>query len=86
MAPVSNAAVKGEHIFRGIGVSPGVIRGRIVVMDHDHNEEPARRHIPKEKHPDEIDRLQSALTETRRELSLIQSQVQKNLGDSATLQ
>ena len=82
MAPVSNAAFKGEHIFRGIGVSPGVIRGRIVVMDHDHNEEPARRHIPKEKHPAELDRLQSALAETRREISTIQNQVQKNLGDS----
>ncbi len=82
MALVSNAANKRERVFRGIGVSPGVIRGRIVVMDHDHNEEPARQHIPTDKHSAELDRLQSALAETRREISEIQRQVQDNLGAS----
>ena len=82
MALVSNVVDNGERVFRGIGVSPGVVRGRIVVMDHDHNEEPGRRHIPTDKHSAELDRLQSALAETRREISEIQRQVQDNLGDS----
>ena len=82
MSVVSSVPHKKERIFRGIGVSPGVVRGRIVVMDHDHNEEPARRHIPTDKHSAELDRLQSALAETRREISEIQRQVQNNLGAS----
>ena len=82
MSTVSSAPDKKERIFRGIGVSPGVVRGRIVVLDHDQNEEPPRRHIPESEHPAELDRLQSALANTRREISEIQSQVENNLGSS----
>ena len=82
MSAVSSAPDKKEQIFRGIGVSPGVVRGRIVVLDHDQNEEPPRRHIPESEHPAELDRLQSALANTRREISDIQNQVEKNLGSS----
>ena len=82
MSIVSSAPDKKERIFRGIGVSPGVVRGRIVVLDHDQNEEPPRRHISESEHPAELDRLQSALANTRREISDIQSQVENNLGSS----
>ena len=82
MSVVSSAPDKKERIFRGIGVSPGVVRGRIVVLDHDQNEEPPRRHISESEHPAELDRLQSALANTRREISDIQSQVENNLGSS----
>ena len=82
MSEVSSAPDKKEQIFRGIGVSPGVVRGRIVVLDHDQNEEPPRRHIPESEQPAELDRLQSALANTRREISDIQNQVENNLGSS----
>ena len=82
MSVVSSAPDKKERIFRGIGVSPGVVRGRIVVLDHEQNEEPPRRHIPESEHPAELDRLQSALANTRREISDIQNQVENNLGSS----
>ena len=82
MSAVSSAPDKNERIFRGIGVSPGVVRGRIVVLDHNQNEEPPRRHIPKSGHSSELDRLQSALAKTRRQISDIQSQVEHNLGSS----
>ena len=82
MSVVSSAPDKKERIFRGIGVSPGVVRGRIVVMDHDHNEEPPRHHVPESEHSAELDRLQSALANTRREISSIQTQVENNLGPS----
>ena len=82
MSTVSSTPDKKERIFRGIGVSPGVVRGRIVVLDHDQNEEPPRRHISESEHPAELDRLQSALANTRREISDIQSQVENNLGSS----
>ena len=82
MPAVSSAPDKKEQIFRGIGVSPGVVRGRIVVLDHDQNEEPPRRHIPESELPAELDRLQSALANTRREISDIQKQVENNLGSS----
>ena len=69
-------------MFRGIGVSPGVVRGRIVVLDPVHGESPERRHVPAAEHAGEIDRLQAALTETRKQISEIQSQVQQVMGFS----
>ena len=79
---VSSAQDRGEQIFRGIGVSPGVVRGRIVVMDHNHGERPARRQLDSEQLPAELELLQNALAETRREISAIQSQVQSGMGAS----
>ena len=79
---VSSAQDRGEQIFRGIGVSPGVVRGRIVVMDHNHGERPARRELDSEQLPAELELLQNALAETRREIAAIQSQVQSGMGAS----
>lgn len=79
---VSGAPDRGERIFRGIGASPGVVRGRIVVMDHDHGERPARRRLEADQLPDELELLQTALAETRREISAIQAQVESGMGSS----
>ena len=79
---VSDAPDRGERTFRGIGVSPGVVRGRIVVMDHNHGERPARRQLDPEQLPAELELLQNALAETRREISAIQSKVQAGMGAS----
>ena len=82
MPLVSDAQDRGERIFRGIGVSPGVIRGRIVVMDHNQGERPARQRLETEQLPAELELLQNALAETRREISAIQSKVQSGMGAS----
>ena len=79
---VAGVADKGERIFRGIGVSPGVVRGRIVVMDHDHGERPARRWVEPEAHADEVDRFEQALTQTRLEVAAIQEKVKAGMGSS----
>ena len=58
MAELNNL---GERIYRGIGVSPGVVRGRIVVLDGGQTERPTRRRVEPDGLPAELDRLQSAL-------------------------
>ena len=85
MPAVSDAPDRGERTFRGIGVSPGVVRGRIVVMDHNHGERPARRQLDPEQLPAELELLQNALAETRREISAIQSKVQAGMEEKAQL-
>ena len=46
----------GERIYRGIGVSPGVVRGRIVVLDGGQTERPTRRRVEPAGLPAELDR------------------------------
>jgi phosphotransferase system enzyme I (PtsI) len=81
-ARVAVVTENGEQMFRGIGVSPGVVRGRIVVLDPLHGECPEQRHVAPTDHAAEIDRLQTALAETRRQISNIQGQVQQVMGFS----
>lgn len=72
----------GERIFRGIGVSPGVVRGRIVILDDDHGEHPARHRVEPKNFPAELERLQQALAATRREIARIQDEVRERMGSS----
>ncbi len=72
----------GERIFRGIGVSPGVVRGRIVVLDGGQAERPNRRPVEPAQRSAELERLQQALADTRREIASIQDQVRERMGSS----
>ena len=72
----------GERIFRGIGVAPGVVRGRVVILDPDHTERPARRRVEAQDQPAELERLQNALAKTRRQISDIQATVRNSMGSS----
>ncbi len=72
----------GERIFRGIGVAPGVVRGRVVILDPDHTERPPRRRVEALNQPAELERLQDALAETRRQISDIQATVRNSIDSS----
>jgi len=80
--PVTVGADTGERVFRGIGVAPGVVRGRVVILDPDHSERPARRRVEAQDQVAELERLQDALAKTRRQISDIQSTVRHSMGSS----
>jgi phosphotransferase system enzyme I (PtsI) len=70
---------KGERVFRGIGVSAGVCRGKILVLQR------ARRVIIRREITDaavasEIGRFEKALSQTRKQISEVQRQVIEKMG------
>ena len=70
---------KGERVFRGIGVSAGVCRGKILVLQR------ARRVIIRREIADdcvatEVVRFEKALAQTRRQISDVQRQVIEKMG------
>jgi phosphotransferase system enzyme I (PtsI) len=72
-------ANSSETTLRGIPVSGGVCRGRIVVVGQAPQEVP-RRDIAAAAVPAEITRLEEALVETRRQLLEVQRHVGNGLG------
>ncbi|MFN7142018.1 MAG: phosphoenolpyruvate-utilizing N-terminal domain-containing protein, partial [Limisphaerales bacterium] len=72
-------AKAGERSFKGIPVSAGVCRGRIVVL---RNNKPTIPHysIPEHEVDKELHRLERALAETRAEVLDVQRQVQEGVG------
>ncbi|MBL68778.1 MAG: phosphoenolpyruvate--protein phosphotransferase [Verrucomicrobiales bacterium] len=72
----------GETIFRGIGVSPGVTQGKVLVLEKGQEERPRRRPIPAKQVESELNRLEAALTKTRGELRTIRDSVRARLGAS----
>ena len=69
-----------ERIFRGIAASPGVTQGKILVLDKGQEQRPHRRVLRMEETDAELQRFESALVETRRELRDIRETVNKRLG------
>lgn len=69
----------GERIYKGIPVSAGVCRGKILLLG---NEEPSipRRALPDEELPAEVKRLEQAIIETRKQLQEVQQKVSAGLG------
>ena len=72
-------ATAGERTFRGIPASPGIARGRLLVVGHAHREV-ERRDVPESDTPAELDRLTKAIQATRRDLQEIQQKVAATLG------
>jgi phosphotransferase system enzyme I (PtsI) len=76
--------VKGtaEQIFQGIGVSPGVARGTILV--HKIAEEAVPEYdVPAEKVADEVARFEQALIATRQQLHELQQKISTGIGSDA---
>ena len=63
-------------------MAPGVVRGRVVILDPDQAERPTRRRVEAQDISAELERLQNALAKTRRQVSDIQASVRNNMGSS----
>jgi phosphotransferase system enzyme I (PtsI) len=70
---------KGERVFRGIGVSAGVSRGKVLVL-HRARRIITRREIIADAIPAEVTRFEKALAQTRRQISDVQHQVIQKMG------
>jgi len=70
----------GEKIFRGIPASPGVCRGRILVLGKPNTEAVIRHRVPDGEVPGELKRLEQALVDTRHQILEVQRQVTQGLG------
>src|SRR6266446_929534 len=81
-----DVAASGEQIIRGIPVSPGVCRGKILVLGRSHEDKIPRHPVAESKLPNEVRRLEQALIETRRQILEVQRQVSQALGaEDATI-
>jgi phosphoenolpyruvate-protein phosphotransferase (PTS system enzyme I) len=67
-------------VLRGIPVSPGVCRGRILVLHEQTTECPARYEISEAEIPEHINRLEQALLKTRQQLLDVQEKVSAGIG------
>ncbi len=70
---------KGERIFRGIPVSAGVCRGKILVL-HRTRRLINRREVPDEALHTEVERFEKALAQTRKQISDVQRKVVESMG------
>jgi len=76
---VSERLHKGERVLRGIPVSAGVCRGKILVLDKARRGV-ERREVAEAEIPGELNRLQQSLVRTREQLQDVQRKVAQNLG------
>ena len=70
---------KGEGVFRGIGVSAGVCRGKVLVL-HRARRVIVRREIAVDGVATEVTRFEKALAQTRRQILEVQRQVIEKMG------
>jgi len=70
---------KGEKTFRGIPVSSGVCRGKILVLDRV-RPTIGRRQLSEAQLGDEVNRLERALIQTRQQILDIQRRVSQGMG------
>jgi phosphotransferase system enzyme I (PtsI) len=74
-----SAQTKGEKVFRGIAVSAGICRGKILVL-HRARHVIARRELPGEKILPEVGRFEKSLAQTRQQISEVQRKVVESMG------
>jgi len=74
-----SSQTKGEKVFRGIGVSAGVCRGKILVL-HRARHIISKREIPETEIVSEAKRFEQSLAQTRRQISEIQDRVVQSMG------
>src|SRR5581483_6734474 len=70
---------KGENVFRGIPVSAGVCRGKILVLGRSHAAVP-HYEVTVAQTPEEISRLEKALVVTRQQILDVQRKVSASMG------
>ena len=68
----------GERTFRGIAVSTGVCRGKVLVL-HRTRHVIARRELPEDEVTGEVGRFEQALVQTRQQILEVQRKVLKEL-------
>src|SRR2546423_7765456 len=73
------ASHKGEKIFRGIPVSGGVCRGKIVVIGKA-RPTISKRKLAETELPEEVNRLEKALVQTREQILGVQRKVTQGMG------
>ena len=71
---------KGELIFNGIAASPGIAYGQAFVVEQKELEIPIYR-IDAANRGHEIARFEQALLETRQQITNVQQEIARNLGD-----
>jgi phosphotransferase system enzyme I (PtsI) len=76
---VPDSLRKGERIFRGIPVSAGVCRGKILVLRRNRPSIEIR-HLRDEELPEEVSRLERALVQTRYQILEVQRRVSEAMG------
>ena len=76
---MAEATQKGERTFQGIPVSAGVCRGKILVIDRL-RPVVQKRHLEEAEIPEEINRLERALAETRHQILDVQRRVNESMG------
>ena len=67
-------------MFRGIPVSPGVCRGKVLVLGKSQDDSIPRQQLSKAEVPLQIKRLEHALVATRQQILEVQRQVSEGLG------
>jgi phosphotransferase system enzyme I (PtsI) len=72
-------SAKGEQIFRGIPVSAGVCRGKILVVD-GHRPAVGQRELTEKELDEEVNRLEKALVQTRHQILQVQRRVSEAMG------
>ncbi len=72
---------KGEKVFRGIAVSAGVCRGKVVVL-HRARHAIVRREMTPDEVPQEIKRFEHALVRTRQQITEVQRRVADTMSSS----
>jgi phosphotransferase system enzyme I (PtsI) len=76
---MSGDDAKQETRLQGVGVSPGVARGSLYVVEDD-RDEIARRHIEASQIPNEIGRFETALILTRSQILEMQERIAQSIG------
>jgi phosphoenolpyruvate-protein phosphotransferase (PTS system enzyme I) len=72
-------ARQGETVFRGIPVSAGVCRGKVLVLGRSHTAVP-HREVAEAEIAEEINRLEKALVLTRQQILEVQRKVSTGMG------
>jgi phosphotransferase system enzyme I (PtsI) len=70
---------KGERVFRGIPVSAGVCRGKLLVLDRS-RPVIGQRELGDEQLNEEVNRLEKALVQTRQQILDVQRRVSEAMG------
>src|SRR5690242_16013427 len=76
---MSEPSHKGEKTFRGIPVSGGVCRGKILVLGKA-RPSISKSQVAEEHIPDEVSRLEKALLQTRQQILDVQRKVVEGMG------
>ena len=74
-----SAQTKGEKLFRGIAVSAGICRGKILVLDRAQHVI-VKRQLAEAETAVEVGRFEKALVQTRQQISEVQRKLIENMG------